>query len=79
MRASPSCRIPDAREPSQEKERDGHRDQPSGALATDMMPVIKALGGGPWRDNREADRTDAPERADCLVVVTNRGNARGAT
>src|ERR1700745_955723 len=28
--------------------------------------------------HREAKSTDAPERADCLVVVTKRGNARGA-
>jgi len=28
--------------------------------------------------NREAESTDAPARAHCLVVVMKRGNARGA-
>ena len=37
-----------------------------------------AKGKGTSGSNREAESTDAPERADCPVVALKRGNARGA-
>src|SRR5580704_1778730 len=37
-----------------------------------------AKGKGTSGSNREAESTDAPARAHCLVVVMKRGNARGA-
>jgi hypothetical protein len=37
-----------------------------------------AKGKSTSGSNREAESTDAPERADCLVVATKWGNAHGA-
>ena len=40
----------------------------------DKQSPIQGTSGS----NREAESTDAPGGADCLVVVLKRGNARGA-
>jgi hypothetical protein len=54
------------------------REPQSGSCTERENLAGDAKGKGTSGSNREAESTDAPERADCPVVVSKRGNARGA-
>ena len=54
------------------------REAQSGSCTERENLAGDAKGKGTSGSNREAESTDAPERADCPVVVLKRGNARGA-